>query len=94
MDEYVTGLVPSSGFFLCRATSPVYGAAGPLLSTNGTLAASWMAVYRGAFGSMIRRLTAQILSHSSSSTFLDAPCMRMYSRKASTVMPRRRMPAG
>ena len=78
----VIGLDPTSG-------AP---GAGPPERYRGTRPLVSTAVWRGATGSIMRLLMAQMRSHSCVVRFLDAPWSRMNSFSAGKVRPRRRTP--
>jgi len=70
--------------FLCRGTSLSSGLEGPPSSASTTAPPSATAVWRPQTGSITRLLIVQILSHSCQVSFLEAPCERMNSLRAST----------
>jgi len=85
-----TAFSPTSLFFGCSGTFTVSVFWSVIVS--GTIPVSSSAVCRGARGSMTPLFSAQILSHSIRASVLDAPCEMRNDWRASSVMPRRKIP--
>mmetsp|Transcript_1242 Transcript_1242/g.4872 ORF Transcript_1242/g.4872 Transcript_1242/m.4872 type:complete len:254 (-) Transcript_1242:473-1234(-) len=85
-------LVPASAFLGWRGTLKASGSSGAPAMTTGTLPSSLIPKKRWAMGSTTFLFMAQNLSHSISTSFLEAPCAMMKSCRACTCTPRRSTP--
>jgi len=84
---YWTVLFPSSGFFYTKGWVSNVRPLGPLDSVSLQDVSFLIAVYLNTDGSMTSLLTAQILSHSISTVFFEAPFSSMNLVKAIGVIP-------